>query len=100
MDICFPGEQVILWDLWDVIRRLCDVTKKTRGFKNVMARMQKDKPEQLFMLASLLIGLKMSQIGLARFVPTFLPHPEMICQRCGPWLAAGCKNALGSNFKK
>ena len=40
-------------------RRLCDVTKKTRGFKNVMARMQKDEPEQLFMLASLLIGLKL-----------------------------------------
>ena len=55
-DTRFPGEQVILWN---VIRRLCDVTKKTRGFKNVMARMQKDKPEQLFMLASLLIGLKL-----------------------------------------
>ena len=55
-DTFFPGKQVILWD---VIGSLCDVTKKRRGFKNVMARMQKDKPEHLFMLASLLIGLKL-----------------------------------------
>ena len=38
--------------------RLCDVTKKTGGFQRVMAWMQKDQPEQLLTLASLLIGLK------------------------------------------